>query len=108
MRPRGNKYGAKKTRLDGHVFDSAKEARRWSQLCLLERAGAIRGLERQVKYLLVVRGVLIASYRADFRYYEGGSLVIEDVKSIATRKIAAYVMKRKLMLSLYGISIREV
>src|SRR4051794_11332320 len=96
-RPR-SKYGNRKTPLDGHVFDSAREARRWSELRLLERAGLIRGLERQVSYPLVVNGVKVCEYRADFRYTEGGQVVVEDAKGYRTRE---FILKKKLVWVLY-------
>ena len=48
-----NKYGAKKLIIDGETFDSRMEARRWRELRLLQRAGEIDGLQRQVKYVLI-------------------------------------------------------
>jgi hypothetical protein len=63
---RPNKYGAKKATLDGVTFDSQKEARHWQLLKLLEGAGAIAGLQRQVPYRLEVNGLRVCTYRADF------------------------------------------
>ena len=104
--PRG-KYGNRKTVVDGITFDSAKEAARWQELSMLERGNAIHDLEYQVKYPLVVNGVKIASYVADFRYWQEETLIVEDVKSEATRKNRAYRIKVKLMAACYGITIRE-
>lgn len=109
-----NKYGNRKTMIDGITFDSAKEAQRWAELKLLERAGQIFELQRQVPFVLVPKqerdGKVIERpvvYRADFVYTENGKEVVEDVKSTAT-KTKEYILKRKLMLWEYGIQIREV
>ena len=108
---RPNKYGNRKT--DG--FDSAKEAKRYADLQLLERAGEITQLERQVRFQLIP-----AQYRAgkcveravfytcDAQYRDKhGALVVEDVKSPAS-KTQAYVIRRKLMLHVHNIVIREI
>jgi hypothetical protein len=92
------------------AFDSRKEAQRAQQLMLLERAGAIHTLRRQVRFELVPAcgDELPASYTADFTYYEDGRYVVEDCKSEPTRKLQAYVLRRKLMNWRHGIRIREV
>jgi len=103
---RPNKYHARKTVVDGFAFDSAAEARRWSELRLLERAGQIRGLERQVDFPCVVNGGLVCTYRADFVYYEGPARVVEDVKGHRT---AEYRLKKKLVEAVYpGVRITEI
>ncbi len=110
-----NKYRNKRTRISGEVFDSKREARRWQELRLLEKAGVIKELQRQVKYNLIPeqkdakRKVIEreCAYIADFVYKdaETGQTVVEDAKGIRTRD---YVIKRKLMLWIFGIRIREV
>ena len=106
-----NKYQNKKTRSsDGIVHDSQKEARRWTELQLRQKAGLISNLERQVRFELIPKqdGERPCYYIADFVYSDPtGELVVEDVKSEATRKDKAYVIKRKLMLYLKGIKIHE-
>jgi Protein of unknown function (DUF1064) len=102
-----NKYRAIKTVVDGIRFDSKREARRWVELRLLERAGQISGLHHQIRFDLVVNGVRIGRYTADFQYRENGELVVEDVKSPATKKARDYVLRKKLMLAIHGIEIRE-
>lgn len=117
---RGNKYHAKKDyRNDGGKtvkFDSRKEARRYDELRLLERAHQISDLQRQVKFVLIPaqrdpKGKLIERqcyYVADFTYKDSnGRLVVEDTKSEATRT-PVYVLKRKLMLWVHGIRVREI
>lgn len=102
------KYGNKKT--DG--YDSRAEARRGRELELLERAGKIQNLGKQVKFEVIPKqdGERAAFYIADFAYEDPatGETIVEDVKSPATRKLPAYVLKRKLMLLGWGIRIREV
>lgn len=110
------KYGNRKTEVDGILFDSAKEAKRYQELAMLEKAGHIRELERQPKFPLYcpMRSFgaheLVGVYRADFRYREGreGLLVVEDVKSPATKANALYRWKKKHVEAQYGVTIREV
>lgn len=106
-----SKYHSRKVEQDGMKFDSLKELSRWNELKLLERAGAIKDLKRQVKYELIPshseNGRVIeraAHYIADFTYIEDGKLVVEDVKGFRPDD---YILKRKLMLDRYGIRIRE-
>ena len=110
------KYRNKKiASLDG-VFDSKKEFDRWRELKLLEKAGLISGLRRQVSYELIPaqrdeRGKVIeraVRYVADYAYERDGVMVVEDVKSEITRKNQAYVLKRKLMLERHNQHITEV
>lgn len=108
-----SKYNSKKTVVDGQKFDSKKEARRYQELLLLEKAGEIKNLCRQVKFVLIPsqrdeNGKVVereCSYKADFTYEEGIKTVVEDVKGYRTKE---YIIKRKLMLYQYGIRIREV
>lgn len=131
----GNKFGAKKftDTFTGDVFDSKAEYKRWRELLLLLKAGKISNLRRQVKYELIPTqreestevykaghqkglpkpGAIIekgVSYVADFEYYDdNGSLVVEDTKGC--KKGATYelfVIKRKLMLYVHGIKVKEV
>ena len=108
-----SKYGNRKTVLDGVEFDSKREAKRWAELKLLERAGEIKSLERQRTFELIpaIRnetGRVIQraiTYRADFTYEKGGKTVVEDAKGFRTD---VYKIKRKLMLWRYGIEVNEV
>ena len=102
-----NKYGARKlTAPDGQVFDSVKEYHRWGCLRLLERAGKIKDLKRQVKFELIPKqeGERACNYIADFTYMENGELIVEDCKGFKTD---VYKIKKKLMLMEHGIRIRE-
>jgi len=108
-----NKYHARVTWLPDPLtgtplrFDSAAEARRNGELCLLLRAGAIADLRRQVAYPCAVNGVLVCRYVADFVYVTDGQTVVEDTKSAATRKLPVYRLKKKLVKALYGVDIVE-
>ncbi len=119
------KYGNRKTvTSDGVVHDSKKEAVRWTELKLMEKAGLISDLKRQVKYELipsqceyyseVKNGKVKHKYKvleracyyiADFVYQENGKTVVEDTKGMRTKD---YVIKRKLMLYLFRIKIKEI
>ena len=103
----GSKYNNRKlTAPDGQKFDSVKEYHRWGCLKLLERAGAIKDLKRQVKYELIpkIGSERACNYIADFTYMQDGKLVVEDVKGVKTD---AYKIKKKLMLWVHGIRIKE-
>jgi hypothetical protein len=107
-----HKYHAQPTEVDGLRFASKKEAKRWGELSLLQRAGEIRDLKRQVRYDLCVNDIKICSYIADFTYHEhrrvrssvGASFVVEDTKGVRT---PLYSLKAKLMKAIHGITIRE-
>lgn len=99
-----NKYNAKKTELDGIVFDSRKEANRYAELKLLERAGHIEDLTLQPKFELQesfsVNGKKhrAITYSADFQYVEHGKTVVEDTKGFVTE---VFKIKQKLLLYKY-------
>ena len=88
-------------------FDSRREANRAFELQLLERAGQITDLKFQVPFEVIPPGPgeRAAHYVADFTYRKAGALVVEDVKGMKTQ---VYLLKRKLMLHVHGIRIREV
>jgi hypothetical protein len=98
------KYRAKKTECDGILFASKKEAQRYMDLKLLEKAGDIRRLELQPRYRIDIHGIHVCTYIADFRYHSNGKLIVEDVKGIRT---PIYRLKKKLMRAIYGITIME-
>jgi len=106
------KYGNRKVIHDGIEFDSMKEAHRYCELKLMQRAGVISDLRMQVKYDLIpsqcIDGKVVerpVSYIADFVYKQNGQKVVEDTKGYKTPE---YIIKRKLMLYVHGIRIREV
>lgn len=106
------KYKNRKLAIDGEVFDSQKEYARYRELALLQRAGQISDLKRQVRYELIptqrIGGKVVeksCAYIADFVYTENGETVVEDTKGFRTKD---YIIKRKLMLHVHGIRIKEV
>ena len=121
----GKKYGNRKSEVDGQIFDSRKEARRFYELQLLQQAGTIRNLETQKRFQLIPTqrepdtqgprggvkpGKVIeraVDYIADFYYIdaETGEEVVEDTKGVRTTE---YIIKRKLMLYVHHIKIREI
>lgn len=128
-RSKKSKYNSKSVVVDGISFDSKKEAKRYQELSLLEKAGTITGLRMQVEYVLIPAqyestDVMIkkgkhagqyktrlverkCSYIADFEYFdtETGQWVVEDTKGFRTPD---YIIKRKLMLFFHGVKIKEV
>ena len=102
-----SKYGNIKTvTSDGIKHDSIKEANRWCELLLLQRAGVITDLQRQVKFLLIPKqeGERAVYYIADFTYTENGERVVEDAKGMRTKE---YRLKKKMMLYYHGNKIKE-
>ena len=105
------KYGNKKTQFAGLTFDSKAEARRYAELQLLERAGRISDLRRQVPIELVPGVKLWGAVRArpairlivDFCYQERGVTVWEDTKGMETPLSLA---KRHIAKALHGIEVR--
>lgn len=96
-----NKYHNKPVEIDGFKFDSQKEALRWNELKLLERAGIISNLVAHPVYIIQeafdyygthVRAIM---YEADFSYIENGRIIAEDVKSAAT-KTSVFKLKQKM------------
>lgn len=129
-RRNGTKYNAQKVTIDGHTFDSKHEANRYCELRLLQKGNVIRDLRLQVEFELIPnqyatekrygkngkplkdKQVLLerkCCYVADFCYIDNdtGEQVVEDTKSPITRT-PEYIIKRKLLLFRYGITIKEV
>ena len=105
-----SKYHNTKTTLDGITFDSKKEATRYAELMLLQRSGLIQNLRLQVPFELIPKqaGERAVRYIADFVYDENGETVVEDTKSEITRANPTYILKRKLLLWVHGLRIKEV
>lgn len=124
--PSPRKYGNRKITVDGITFDSRREASRYQELCMLQRAGKITDLELQKRFELIPaqyeafarygkRGQRLKDgqrcveksvvYVADFCYKQDGKTVVEDTKGVRTTD---YVIKRKLMRWVHGIKIMEV
>ena len=91
-----SKYGNRITYVDGIRFASKKEAKRYSELALLESTGKIDNLRLQPRIALMVNGIKIGFYVADFQYDLNNRQVIEDVKSVATRT-PVYKLKKKIL-----------
>lgn len=96
---------ARPTEVDGHLFPSEREAKRYQDLRLAERAGAITNLRLQFRWPLEVNSVLLGHYVADFTYTEKGQTVVEDAKGMRTE---TYRWKRRHFEAQYGIQIQEV
>ena len=109
-----SKYKSVKTTVNGGVFDSKAEARRYGALLILQAHGAITHLKRQVAYVLApsvkIHGEKRARpalrYLADFEYIEAGVLIVEDVKSSATAKLPTFRAKQHLMKHVHNIDVR--
>ena len=118
-----NKYRNHIVKAGDETFSSKKEYKRWIELSILEEAGVIRNLQRQVKYELIPaqreretitqRGRIVPGkvierevcYYADFVYEQDGEVIVEDTKGVRTD---AYIIKRKLLLERHGIRIKEI
>ena len=102
-----NKYHAQKVTIDGKTFDSRKEANRWCELRILERAGMIQDLKTQVPFVLIEKSQYgrEIKYVADFVYTQEGRKVVEDAKGVRT---PVYKLKKRLMAETLGIEIVEV
>jgi len=99
-----NKYNAVRTEVDGILFHSKGEARRYGELKMLERAGEISDLELQPQFVLLDaferdgKRIQAIKYKADFKYIEDDIVVIEDFKG---KETAEFKIKRKLFLNRY-------
>jgi len=108
-----SKYGAIKTVIDGFTFDSKAEARRYTDLLILQRAGKIHNLELQPVFELAPKVKIAGESRtrpalrftADFAYDEDGQQVVEDVKGVVTQ---AFRIRQHLMKTVHGIDVRVV
>lgn len=99
------KYHNKKTTVNGITFHSKKEAARYQELKLQEKAKEISNLKLQVPFIIEVGGRHICKYLADFTYFDKeGEFFVEDVKGCRT---SVYRLKKKLVEALYGIEILE-
>lgn len=108
------KYHSRKTIVDGIKFDSKREAERYTYLSIMQKAGLICDLKRQVRYELLpaqrINGKVVergVSYYADYVYVvkETGETVVEDVKGFRDNPV--WILKRKLMLYFHGIRVKE-
>jgi hypothetical protein len=95
-----SKHKNVKVIIDGITFDSGAEGERYKILKAKEKAGLIKNLQLQVNYPLIVNGLKICDYRADFVYEVGGKTVVEDVKG---QLHDVFKLKYKLMFACHGI-----
>lgn len=104
-----NKYSAVTCEADGYRFDSQAERRRYFVLKVRQERGEISGLHVHPSWPLEINGVKLGRYSADYVYWdnERAMSVVEDVKSRPTRT-RDYVLRRKLMLALHGVTVEEV
>ena len=105
-----NKFHAEKVELDGFTFGSGDEARRYTELLLLQRAGEIRALQVHPVYHFWVRGILVGHYTPDFEYQTavGSELIVEDVKGGKATRTEAYGLRKRLLWACLGIRVKEV
>lgn len=105
------KYHNKKTTIDGIIFDSKKEANRYCELKLMEKAGLIKDLELQPKFELIPtqkkhgKTYRKTTYKADFKYFdvEANEIIVEDVKGFKTKE---FRLKEKLFIQKYDYELR--
>lgn len=109
MRFKQNKMRNEPTVVDGFRFASKKEARRWGELQLLERAGEIRDLTRQHRLPIEVNGTKVTTAILDFRYLEGEYIVLEDCKgrtNDTSPNTQLWKLKFALIKALYNKEVR--
>lgn len=110
---KGNKYGAKKTEFNGHMFDSKHEAKVAEDIhyMMLDKSDSnpiVDVVYHPPRFDMIVNGIKITHYTADFKVtYKDGREEIWDAKSEPTKKKGDYVMRKKLLKALYDIDIIE-
>ncbi|MBX5143345.1 DUF1064 domain-containing protein [Rhizobium lentis] len=107
-KPKRSKYGNKKVTVDGIRFDSKREAEYYAALKLREKAGEVIGVELQRPFaLLGNNGMLIATYKADFCFWDNVAdrFRVIDVKGVETKD---FKLKKKMMLGLLGINVEVI
>jgi hypothetical protein len=106
-----NKYNNRRTTIDGITFSSAREAKRYCELKILQRVGKITDLQLQPRFPIVIGDQKVCTYVGDFSYREqhapdlAGPVVIEDAKGVRTD---IYKLKKRLMRAVHGVEIVEV
>jgi hypothetical protein len=104
---KGAKFGNVWTEVDGIKFQSKAEAAYYGKLKILKRAGQILDFKRQTPFRIVVNGVFICTYKADFViYHNSGTRDVVDVKSEATENLYSFQLKKKLLFALHGINLK--
>lgn len=117
LKSKRNKFNASKIKLDGMTFDSNKEFKRYIELKAMQQRAEIFDLQHHTKFELAPKTKFEGEkrtkpalrYYADFTYFTAdGAFVVEDVKSVVTRKLPSYRNKKHLMKTVHGIDVREV
>lgn len=104
FQPRISKYNNKPVVVDGHHFPSRREANRYAELKLMERAGLIAELKLQVPFPITINTQVVTRYVADFTYKQDGKIVVEDCKGFKTD---TFKLKAKMVKAQYGVVILE-
>lgn len=94
--------------MDGIVFASKKEMKRYAELQLLQRAGEVSDLELQPEFRVSIKDQHYCTYTADFAYTEKGERIVEELKSTGTAKDASYRLRKKAAELFYGIKIKVI
>jgi hypothetical protein len=103
------KYGNTPTVIDGIRFDSKKESQYYGRCKMLVMAGKLLKVECHVRFPLIVHGVKICEYEADFvLYHPDKTISVKDVKSAATEGLAVFRLKKALMLAIHKINVEIV
>ncbi len=107
-----NKWRNKPVVMDGIRFGSQLEADRYTELCRMQKAGLINGLEVHKRFPLVVDGIKVCVYESDFCYAVRGIVTVEDVKALDKRTgkhitTPMYKLKKNLMKACWGITVQE-
>ncbi len=105
--PKGNKFGAKRSTLDGDTFDSKAEMKYFAKLKTRLKLGEIYALARQPKFPLIVEGKFIGEFTADFAFWDATEdrFRVLDVKGVVTRE---FQRTRKIIKALYQIDVEVV
>ena len=104
-----SKYHSKITMVGDKKFHSKKEADRFVELTLMEKAKVIQDLKTQVRFPLIKKSEYGREivHVADFVYYQDGQMVVEDTKSPITKNNPVYRLKKRMMAELYSIELKE-
>ena len=94
--------------MDGIVFASKKEMKRYAELKLLQRAGEVQDLTLQPEFRVSINDQHYCTYTADFAYTEKGERIVEELKSTGTAKDAAYRLRKKAAELFYDIKIKVI
>lgn len=102
-----NKYRNQPVEVDGIKFQSKAERNYYLNLKIREKAGEVYAVELQRPFILTINGVLVATYRADFAFWDQveDRFRVIDVKGVIT---PVFRLKAKMVKALYGINVEVV